>query len=88
MTYKEKCTNKSVYVVPPLAALIKIKSWGAPILFFAASCTQNFISLTTTDLILRLYNKLVVETKDFNISFSFRPVLVFISAQLILLFHD
>ena len=48
MTFKEKCTNKSVYVVPPLAALIKIRSWGAPILFFAAWCTQNLISLTTT----------------------------------------
>ena len=50
MTFKEKCTNKKVYVVPPLAALIKIRSWGAPILFFAAWCTQNLISLATTAL--------------------------------------
>ena len=55
MTFKEKCTNKSIYVVPPLAALIKIRSWGAPILFFVAWCTQNLISLTTTDSQL-LYN--------------------------------
>ena len=51
MTFKEKSTNKSVYVVPPLAVLIKIRSLGAPILFFASWCTQNLISLTTTALL-------------------------------------
>ena len=50
MTFKGKYTNKSVYVVPKLAALIKIGSWGAPILFLASWCTQNLISLTTTAL--------------------------------------
>ena len=53
MNFKEKFTNKSVYVVPPLAALVNNRSWDAPILFFAALllwCTQNLISLTTTGL--------------------------------------
>ena len=50
MNFKEKCTSKKVYVVPPLAALIKIRSLSAPILFFGDWCTQNLISLTINDL--------------------------------------
>ena len=52
--FKEKCLSKSVYVVVPLAALIKIRSWGAPILFFAVWCTNILTSKTTTALLYNL----------------------------------
>ena len=40
MNFKKKWIIKSVYVIPTIVALIKIRSWGTPI-FFAAWCTHN-----------------------------------------------
>ena len=69
ITLREKCISKSVYVVTLLVALIEIRSWGAPILFFAFWCTQIFISLMTTALnaaLLRQTKTIVVILKLSN----------------------